>query len=67
MIGFDANTYSVNESNGSLTVFVQIMQGELKRSVQVEVSLSNGHASGETNRHSYITTTYSLILLKHVE
>ena len=49
VIGFETDTYVVNESDGRLTVFVQIIQGELKRPAHVEISLSNGHANGETN------------------
>ena len=51
VIGFDADTYSVNESDGSLTVYVQTMKGRLKRSVIVEVSLINGHALGEIHKN----------------
>ena len=46
MIGFEPSNYLMMESDRSTTIFVQLLQGRLERSAEVEVLLSNGSALG---------------------
>lgn len=48
-IGFDPDMYSVNEGDGSVTLFVSVLSGELDREVLIVFTTQDGTAIGNDN------------------
>ena len=46
-IGFDPDSYTVNEEDGSVTLTVRVIKGSLAREVQVGFMTENDEALGE--------------------
>lgn len=51
VIGFVAGVYSVRRSEGSVSVMVGVLQGQLGAPVTVTISTYSGTASGECSIH----------------
>ena len=54
VIGFNPDTYSVREPDGFVELFVAVLQGQLQRSVIVNVTLHDHTAVGKFVTSEYI-------------
>lgn len=67
VIGFHPVKYNISEGNVHATIFVALLRGELIQSVQVEVSLNSGSATGKTGSgRIYVYNNYILWVGLHV-
>ena len=63
VIGFQAEVYSVSESDGQAIVTVAVLGGQLSRTVEVQLLTQDGNATGIHTQMTMVLLFQILILL----
>ena len=63
VIGFQAEVYSVSESDGQAVVTVAVLGGQLSRTVEVQLLTQDGNATGIHTQMTMVLLFQILILL----
>ena len=63
VIGFQAEVYSVSESDGQAVVTVAVLGGQLSRTVEVQLLTQDGSATGIHTQMTVVLLFQILILL----